>query len=320
MSSTRVGSMVALLAGVALCVLAVAGCGGGGDEAAAGSGDPATDKLAQVLARGTLVVSTDPAYPPQSFAVKGATRRVDTKCATNQLTAREVSGFDVDTAVKVAAALGVEPCFVTPSWTEVTSGNWGDRWDLSIGSMGITRERMGLLWFVQPYYASGANFWVRKDSPVKAVKQLDGKRIGACVGCIHEAYLQKNLDIPGAEVTYALDNPEIVGFDVEPPGFKALAAGKVDAFLADGQVGEAAIDGGLPLRAVGKPVFYSYLAPAVDQASGKSQTAFVDRLNEVIASLHADGSLGDLSRRWFGGDLTAEAGTFDWSGLEQQVT
>ena len=36
--------------------------------------DPAKDKLAQVLARGTLVLWTDPDYAPQSFAVKGATR------------------------------------------------------------------------------------------------------------------------------------------------------------------------------------------------------------------------------------------------------
>lgn len=308
------------LIGIVTCAATVAvaaGCGGGGDAAA--QGDPASDKLAQIQARGTLVLATDPAYPPQSFAVEGAARRTDTRCASNQLTAREVSGFDVDTAVKVAAALGVEPCFVTPSWTEVTSGNWGDRWDLSIGSMGITRDRMGLLWFGQPYYASGATFWVREDSPVKTVQELDGKRIGACVGCIQEAYLQKNLDLPGAEVEYVLDDPQIVGFDVEPPGLKALAKGDIDAFLADGQVGEAAIDDGLPLRAVGKPVFYSYLAPAVDQASGKSQTAFLEKVNEIVAQLHEDGSLADLSRKHFGGDLTAEAGTFDWAALDQQV-
>ena len=38
------------------------------------AGDASTDKLAQVLARGTLILFTDPKYPPQSFAVKGAKR------------------------------------------------------------------------------------------------------------------------------------------------------------------------------------------------------------------------------------------------------
>ena len=31
----------------------------------------AKDKLAEILARGTLIVSTDPAYPPQSSLVEG---------------------------------------------------------------------------------------------------------------------------------------------------------------------------------------------------------------------------------------------------------
>src|SRR5690348_16435837 len=99
------------------------------------------------MARGTLVVSTDPEYPPQSFAVEGAQRKADTKCTSNQLTAPELDGFDVQTALELARRLGVEPCFVTPSWTEITGGSWGDRWDISVGSMDISRERMGVLWF-----------------------------------------------------------------------------------------------------------------------------------------------------------------------------
>jgi polar amino acid transport system substrate-binding protein len=65
-------------------VLAVAGCGGedtaqDAPPAAAQAADPATDKLAQIRERGTLILSTDPAYPPQSFRVKGAARPSGTK-------------------------------------------------------------------------------------------------------------------------------------------------------------------------------------------------------------------------------------------------
>ena len=69
-------SSCALLVGAALVA---GGCGSsdGGNDAAssttgtdtqtvASSGDPSSDKLAQVLARGTLILFTDPAYPPQS--------------------------------------------------------------------------------------------------------------------------------------------------------------------------------------------------------------------------------------------------------------
>ena len=103
------------------------------------SGDPATDKLAQVLARGTVVMFTDPNYPPSSEAVKGAARPADTKCLPNQLTGPQITGYDAETSKAVAKALGVEPCFVEPSWTEVEAGNWADRWDIAWGSGASTR-------------------------------------------------------------------------------------------------------------------------------------------------------------------------------------
>ena len=56
------------------------------------SADPTTDKLAQVEARGTLVLWTDPDYAPQSMAVKGAARLAWTKSAPNQMKAHEIYG------------------------------------------------------------------------------------------------------------------------------------------------------------------------------------------------------------------------------------
>ena len=47
-------------------------------------------------------------------------------------------GFDVEVAEEVASRLGVEIEFVTPDWDMITGGNWGGRWDVSIGSMTIT--------------------------------------------------------------------------------------------------------------------------------------------------------------------------------------
>ena len=71
---------------VAASLLAACGGATAAKPSASPSGDPTKDKLAQVLARGTLVLYTDPAYPPQSMAVKGATRLANTKCAPNQIT------------------------------------------------------------------------------------------------------------------------------------------------------------------------------------------------------------------------------------------
>jgi len=101
----------------------------------------ANDLLGEIKSRGTLRISTDVNYAPQSSSVQGAQRPANTKCAAAELTAAEVEGFDIDTAVEVAKRLGVEPCFVTPDWTLITAGSWGGRWDASVGSMTITQDR-----------------------------------------------------------------------------------------------------------------------------------------------------------------------------------
>ena len=141
-----------LAAVIATTSLIAASCSGsaspGGPSTNTGGG-LGTDKLAVILDRGTILLSTDPAYPPQSFGVEGATRAEDTKCSAEQLTAPEVSGYDAEVGKLVAAELGVEPCFVTPTWTEITGGNWGDRWDITWGSGGDNEDRMTRLWMTQ---------------------------------------------------------------------------------------------------------------------------------------------------------------------------
>src|SRR4051794_27275366 len=196
--------------------LAMAGCRAS-DKPGRAPQDPAAaaeDALARVLARGTLLLPTDPAYPPASFAVKG-TRRPGTRCAENELTGPEVDGYDVAVSKAVAAALKLEPCFVTPTFTLQLAGNWADRWDVAFTSIGIVRSRMRNLYFTQPYYATPERFFVRRGGRIRNVDQLDRARIGVCTGCFADLYLQRKLDIPGTNVAYRIDDPVNVGYDVE---------------------------------------------------------------------------------------------------------
>jgi polar amino acid transport system substrate-binding protein len=247
------GSRARIAALLAVLVIA-AGCSASG-SASSPTADPAKDKLAQVLARGTLVLSTDPDYAPQSFAVKGATRATTTKCAPNQLTAPEISGYDAETGKLVAAALGVEPCFVTPPFDQIIAGGWGDRWDVAWGSGALTASRMKTLYVTQPYYSTPANFFVLASSKYTKPADLSGKQIGACAGCTHELYLRKTLSLPGVTLEYQVTDPKIVTFASEIPGLDAVAAGKIDAFLCSQPVGAGAIADGKPLRMLDQAAF-----------------------------------------------------------------
>jgi polar amino acid transport system substrate-binding protein len=304
-------------ASVVFLLIAGATCGGGSDDA---GGDPSTDKLAQIEARGTLVGFFEPDYPPQSIAAEGATRPADTECDDNQLTGAEVTGYDIEVTKIVARELGVEPCFVSPPWTEVTSGNWGDRFDIALGSGAITEDRMERLYMTQPYYAAPTRYFVRQDSPFQQPADLDGKRIGVCVSCSQEAYLRSELVLPGVDVVVDVDDPDVVVFEVEGPGLDALSKGTIDAFLTGDAVGQGAIADGAALRSLDSVSFTEYLAGFVDRSSGLESAAFVERVDEILRAALEDGSLAKLSEQWFETDYTTPAAAFDVETLEQDVT
>ena len=109
--------------GISTTTPATAGAGEPSAAAASDAGDPTTDKLAQVKARGTLVLWTDPDYAPQPMKVDGATRAADTKCGPNEMTGPEITGYDAETGKLVAAALGVEPCFVVTPFDAMIAGS-----------------------------------------------------------------------------------------------------------------------------------------------------------------------------------------------------
>ena len=310
---------VVLSVAIAAIVSACSSGGSAGSSAAAPSGDPTKDKLAQVKARGTLVLFTDPAYPPQSMKVEGATRAANTKCAPNQMTGPEMDGYDVETGKLVAAKLGVEPCFVSVPFDEVIAGGWGDRFDVAWGSGAMTTKRMEKLYVTQPYYTTPANFFVKKGSAFKSPSDLDGKQIGACSGCTHEQYLRQTLSLPGETLTYAVKDPKIVTYASEPPGLEAVAAGKVDAFLCSQPVGAEAITKGADLRMLDTPAFYTYKTGYLDRGMTLAPQAFLAAIDTAIKDLEASGELKAASTKFFGTDYVTAAAAFDMAKVNQTV-
>jgi ABC-type amino acid transport substrate-binding protein len=308
---------VRVLGSALVLVIGLAACGGDPGGSSPPSADPATDKLAQILARGTLVGYAELDYPPQSIAVDGAERSPDTKCLANQLTGPEATGFDIETHKLIANDLGVEPCFVSPQFSEVTAGNWGDRWDIAYASGAINAKRMEVLWMTQPYYYIPQVFLVRDDSAYQEPADLDGKTIGTCTSCTVEAYLQGTLVIPGVELIQKVEDPVLAGYETEFPGIDALAAGDIDAFLVAEPVAMEAIKEGRPLRILEESAFSMYPSGFVDKGSSLSVKAFFERVNEIIQDAHADGRMKALSMEWFATDYTTNAGNFDLDLLEQ---
>ncbi len=277
------------------------------------------DLLSTILARGTMVVSTDPAYPPQSALKANPVRTPGTKCTTDQKTLGELEGFDIDVSAAIAKALGVEVCFVTPDWTLITAGSWAGRWDISVGSMTITPERAKVLYFAQPYYTTPAALFVNKaNTTYQQASDLDGKKIGVCGGCTYESFLNGSLVIPGETINFVIKNAVIKTYDTDTTALEDLSLGdgvRLDAVLTAQPTGQQAITNGKPLKQLGDPVFFEYLAPAFDRNSSLSPISSIAKVSEIVTGLHKDGTLLQLSQKYYGMDLTTAAGTFDASAF-----
>ncbi|MBM3689766.1 MAG: transporter substrate-binding domain-containing protein [Actinobacteria bacterium] len=250
--------------------------------------------LAQILDTGVLRVSTDPAYPPQS--------------SYDEATG-EWQGFDIDVANEIATRMGVTTQWETPAWDVITAGNWNDRWDVSVGSMSITDERAQVLDFTEPYYFTPAGVAVNADSDIQSIDQLAGKRVGVCGACTYEYYLNRTLSIPGFNFEFLVpEDVEIVTYDTDTTVLQDLKLGRVDAMVSAVPLLEEAIKKGKEIRLVGDPVFLEPLAVAADKSSPLPVDSLVAELNRIIAEMHADGTLSDLSMKWYGVDITKGPG------------
>jgi polar amino acid transport system substrate-binding protein len=286
---------------VAVAALVLTACGGGG-------GAQADNLLDDIKNRGYILVSTDPNYEPQSFLNTEGSRPSDTKCPSDALTTAEMQGFDVDVAIAIGDALGVETCFATPNWDVITAGNWADKWDVSVGSMTITTERQKILDFSVPYYYTPAVIAVPADSSYASPDDLAGMALCAGVSTTYETWLdQGDLGLPASSI-YAQPPADItvVPLETDQECAQALAAGREDfqGYVTSQTVVNANIAAGLPVKQLGSPVFSEDLAAAFDKNSTLPSASLQTEVNNTITGMHADGTLTSLSNKWFGEDIT----------------
>ena len=278
------------------------------------------DQLAEILARGTIRMATDVAFPPQSELVEGAVRPTDTKCGPEEHTAAEMAGYDIDVNVELAKRLGVEPCFVTPDWEVVIGGNWADRFDIAIESMTITESRMENLWFAQPYKSQPEGFFVHADSSLTEPTELSGKKVGVCAGTTYEFYLERTLVMPGVDIDFLVEDAEIVGYDTDSTALQDLALGdgvRLDGVMTETPLGQHLIASGSPLKQLGGVAYYEYSAPAIDKSHSVDPIPFVVKVTEIIQEMHADGTMADLAAKYYDFDATSGAAEYDWEALGQ---
>jgi polar amino acid transport system substrate-binding protein len=278
--------------------------------ACAGAGGEPANLLEQVKQRGTLVVSTDANYAPQSVLKADGQRTANTKCAADQLTAGELEGFDIDVALELGERLGVETCFATPSWDTITAGNWADQWDISVGSMTITTARQEALHFTTPYYYTPAQFAASASAGITSLDELAGQAVCVGTATTYDSWLNGDMEalgLPESSIyAQAPADVTVVPLETDQECAQAIAAGRTDfvAYLTSGTVVEQNITDGVPVVKVGSPVYSEDLSVAIDKAHTLDPMPLVTELDNAVKAMHSDGTLSRLSTQWFGVDLT----------------
>lgn len=238
-----------------------------------------------------MKVATSANWPPQSFLGPD----------------NKLQGFDIDVASEIGKRLGSKIEFVTPEYGIITAGRWSNRWDLSVGSMTPTTERTRVLDFPAIYYYTPYVFAVHKDAAGTSLADLNGKIIGVEAGTTSEDYINRRLKIDAADVppfTYDVTPAEVKTYGDSMGPLDDLRMGngvRLNATLSALPTVVAAVKNGYPIvRVEGKPAYYEPLAIAVD----KGDEAFNSALTKIVADMKTDGTLKQLSEKWYGADLT----------------
>jgi ABC-type amino acid transport substrate-binding protein len=244
---------------------------------------PAGEALAETTLEkigrtGTFVVGTRTGSPPFGFIDKQ----------------NSWGGFSIDLAKLIHAA--VEKKVGKPVKLELKESTPATRIpllssgavDLIAGTMTITRARRDSLDFSAVFFVTGAQFLVKKGSPIRGVQSIAGKRIGAQQGSTNEKILREKY--PQAQ---------LVVFPDQPAAFTALAQGKIDAYMNDG-VQLAGLKAKAPNPGEWDVVGEFFTYEPYGMAMRKNESDFRNVVDFALMEAIEGGEYQKLYDKWFG--------------------
>mgnify|MGYP001483375570 CR=1 FL=1 len=202
-----------------------------------------------------------------------------------------LKGFEVDVMEAVAEEMGTEVEFVTANFSGLFGMLESGRIDTIANQITITEEREQKYLFTSPYVYDGAQVVTKESNDeVSGVEDLAGKTVAVNLGSNYEQLLR--------ELPYA-DEIDIRTYESNIEQDTAL--GRVDAFVMDRVSATQVIkEKPLPLALAGKP--FSEIRNALPFR--QDDQALRDEVDQALDTLREDGTLSEISERWFDADIT----------------
>lgn len=234
------------------------------------------DLLAEIQARGTLVIATEGNWQPWTYHDENDV----------------LTGMDVELGTLIAEGLGVEPEFKETDWDAILAGVDSGRFDIACNGVGYTEERAEKYSFSTPYLYTEVVLVVRGDNEdIQSVDDLEGRTTANTASSTYAAIGEAH----GATVTPVNTLTETILL-VEQGRVDATvnAKGSIDDYLSEHPDANIKIVQVLP---EGEPVAYPI-------RKGPETETLLAAIDDILEAARQDGTLAALSEKYFGADLT----------------
>lgn len=261
----------------------------------------------------------------QAHAEDGKTVKIATEGAFPPWNAVDTSGkpvgFDIDVGMALCERAKLKCEFITQAWDGIIPALNVGKYDAIMAGMSITEKRMQVIAFSEPYALTSNYFLVGKSTDLPAMdssvkidltsraqgdmdvlqtlkENLEGKVIGVQGSTNAEAFVRE----------YFGDSVEIRTYDKQDNLNLDLVSGRIDGGLADYSVWKVFLESKDGAAAVlyGPRISGGVFGPGVGIGLQKRATELAGRFNDAIEATSKDGTLKEISMKWFGADLVSQ--------------
>jgi len=160
--------------------------------------------------------------------------------------------------------------------------------DLIAGTMTDTPQRRESVDFSLTFFYTGAQFLVKKGSPIKGINDVGGKRVAAQQGATNAKILREKYP-----------QVQLREFPDQPAAFQALTQGQVDAYTNDG-IQLAGLKAASPNPNAWDVVGDFYSEEPYGMAMRKGDAKFKAAVDAGLRNGFESGKYFELYDKWFG--------------------
>lgn len=234
------------------------------------------DLLETIQKRGTIIVGLEGDWAPWSYMDEND----------------ELTGYDVEVAKAIADKLGVEIQIVPGEWDGLFAGMDAGRYDMVVNGVEVTEERADKYDFSTPYAYIRTALIVKGDNDsIKTFEDLKGKKTANSIASTYmnlaESYGATCYGVSTLDETLTMVLQGRVDATLNAiVSFTDYMAQHPDSNLKVVATTEEASNVAIPMR------------------KGDETASLREAVNKAIDELREDGTLSELSTRFFGEDIS----------------